>query len=512
MTDHDHFRRWTLALAVAATIVASLLLAPHAQAGTYRATQCNSGLGAGSGDAVFHRTSNHYVSHVGCGGTGLEIGHVAGHRATRSGRYGAWTLAAPSGARIVRANVRVEGQGRSGHRPELMIGTTSNRQKRLSRAAGSLHTVAWRSLNGALSLTARLRCTRPRCGKGRGASMALHHISLLLSDTIGPALGLGGSIYDEGSRRGTQKLESIASDSGGGVRSVGVEVNGRTVASRPNGCAVRRNVAIRLRPCPERVTSSFSLRTDAGPFRQGRNEVRVCASDFARDSVANRRCRIHTVHIDNLCPVSQIGATRLSATFSRGRTRISVASKKRARVRGRLTDSAGRGVGDARVCLASTVRDGGRRGEEVVATPVTATDGSFSARLPRGPNRAIRVADWPNTDSALEQHLLLGSRAIPSLRLRPKRAIRNGTRVRFRVRVPAPHPGHPRVEVQARSGKRWIRVARGRTGPDGIWRGSYRFHATTGSRRYAFRAVVPHSKGYPFQAGHSATRHAHVHG
>lgn len=493
--------------------IVCLLAGSRATAGTYRATQCNSSVGAGFRALLFHRTSSHYVAHSSCKGEGLTIRHREGNHATRGGRYGSWTLNAPKGARIVRARVRIAGQGRSGHRPKLVVGTEANKQVRLGRITDQVRTAAWSSSTGATSLSASLRCVRHgHCGEGKGAVLALHRINLLISDVTGPALGLGGSIFEGGARRGRQPLAAIASDSGGGVHRVAVEVNGRTVAAKPNRCAVRGNFALRPQPCPEHVVSSFVLRTASSPFRQGLNDVRVCASDFARDSTANRRCSHHHVRIDNRCPLSGRPAADLSASFAGGRNRITVPSNSRARVGGRLSDTDGNPVSGAVVCIASTTR-GERFGlERVVATPSTDAQGRFHARLPKGPNRAIRIANWPDGSAALERRLLLGSKAIPKLRLRPKRTIRNGKRVRFSVALPSPSAGHRRVEVQARSGHRWIRVARGRTGANGSWHGSYRFRATTGTRRYAFRAIAPHSKGYPFQPGHSKIRHARVKG
>ena len=66
--------------------------------------------------------------------------------------------------------------------------------------------------------------------------------------------------------------------------------------------------------------------------------------------------------------------------------------------------------------------------------------------------------------------------------------------------------------MEARSGRRWITVASGRTSPSGTWHGEYRFRSTTGSRRYAFRARVPKQPGYPYEAGRSAVRRIRVTG
>ena len=66
--------------------------------------------------------------------------------------------------------------------------------------------------------------------------------------------------------------------------------------------------------------------------------------------------------------------------------------------------------------------------------------------------------------------------------------------------------------VQARAGRRWVKVADGRTTAAGAWRGRYRFRSTTGTRRYAFRAVVPKQAGYPYEGGRSRVARATVSG
>ena len=58
-----------------------------------------------------------------------------------------------------------------------------------------------------------------------------------------------------------------------------------------------------------------------------------------------------------------------------------------------------------------------------------------------------------------------------------------------------------------KSGGHWLDLRHGRTGPGGVWRTRYRFHATTGRRRYAFRALIRAQRGYPYAAGRSRVRH-----
>jgi hypothetical protein len=148
--------------------------------------------------------------------------------------------------------------------------------------------------------------------------------------------------------------------------------------------------------------------------------------------------------------------------------------------------------------------------ERVAAVPLTDAEGRFRARIPSGPSREVRVAYWPSTAGAVERYLRIDVPARPRMRLRPRHAIENGSRVRFQVRLRGPASEHRRVRIQARSGVRWLDLRSGVTGAHGVYRARYRFHATTGRRSYRFRAVVPKQHGYPYEAGKSNVKRVTV--
>jgi hypothetical protein len=279
-------------------------------------------------------------------------------------------------------------------------------------------------------------------------------------------------------------------------------VNGEPVAARVVGCRLANRTAVRLRPCPAQSSGSFAAATTSSPFRQGPNLVRVCATDYAATTAANRACIDRRVRIDNLCPISNVprGATL--------RARL-IHQRAGALVAGRLLDRRGRGVPAARVCVATRVGLA-RAVERVAGTPLTGARGSFRATIPRGPSRNVRVAYWPRATTVLERHLQLDVRARPRLRLRPRHPIRNGNRVRFETRLPGPSRAHRWVRIEVRVGGRWLLLRQGLTGARGIYRARYRFHATTGRRSYSFRATVPKQDGYPYEAGRSEVKRVTV--
>ena len=498
-----------LTAAIAASGTLALTATPSADAGTYRAVQCHDRLTAGHADVVYARNSDRYLDSADCDGAGLGIAHEAGRRATREGRYGAWTLRAPTGTEIVRASAVVSGKRHDGHAPDLAIILADGARSVIAGAAGARDTLSWTGSAGR-SLVARLACARVgRCGRGEGAFLRIRRIAVQLRDTVAPRVTPAGSLLAPGSRRGTHALAVRAEDTGSGVRSSVIEVNGDPLASRSFACRVSQDVALRLRPCPADPTARFDVATTARPFRQGPNQVRVCAADFAPTTGANRACSIRTVRVDNLCPVSAIHGAELRARFAGGGTHRRARSDETVRIVGRLGDGEGGPVAGAEVCVASRTLGTGSA-ETITATPRTDSEGRFRARLPAGPSREIRVAHWPGPERALERYLRLTTRAVPRLRVRPQRTLENGERARFRVALPGPGPASRRVAVQARADGRWIRVAGGQTNARGTFRAAYRFRSTSGRRTYAFRAIVPRQAGYPYAGGASTTRRATV--
>lgn len=178
-------------------------------------------------------------------------------------------------------------------------------------------------------------------------------------------------------------------------------------------------------------------------------------------------------------------------------------------VRGRLLSASGTPVAGARVCVATHVPIPGAM-ERVAATPTTAPDGRFSAELARGPNRQVRIAYWWSSANAAERRLSLRAHAHPRLHVRPRHPLHNGKAARFAVELNGPAAEGRWVKLQARSGHHWVEVRNGRTNAKGTYRARYRFHATTGRRRYKFRAVVPSQQGYPYERGRSHVRRVTV--
>jgi hypothetical protein len=495
-------------LLVVVAVLAGVLFWPAAAgAGPYRVAICNPDLGSRHPDVIFQRTSDHYLSDAGCGAgqPGLVVRHD-GER-TGDGRWGAWTLRAPRGTVISHLGVSAAGRGGGGHLPQLLAIPPTGVARVFAAPDPGIERSRFTGLTRALM--ARLSCRRVSgCSRGRKAHIQIKRLALQLADSARPTISVAGSALKPGSHRGLQFVTAAGTDVGGGIHRFLLQVNGVPVTAQATPCRVRDGVALRLRPCPLSARTAFRMQTTAKPFHQGPNVLRICSADYAVGTAANRACTTRHIRIDNLCPISSTGAgPRLEAHLvhtSGGRDPTSA-------VRGRLLSASGAPVSGARVCVATRVPIAGAL-ERVVATPTTRPDGSFAAPLPPGPSRQVRVAYWWNGTSVAERYLSLRVHAHPQLLRRPHRPLHNGQHVRFKVELPGPSAGGRWVRLQARSDHRWGEVRNGRTNSHGIYRARYRFHATTGRQRYAFRAVVPTQRGYPYLRGRSRIRHATVMG
>ncbi len=178
---------------------------------------------------------------------------------------------------------------------------------------------------------------------------------------------------------------------------------------------------------------------------------------------------------------------------------------KRAGSTGRLTAGQGTPIADAPVIVEGRARSGG--GFVVLGTARTDAYGMFRFKIPAGPSRTVRYRyDGTNTVKPAEAQLVTKVWAAARLKA-SRRRVRNGQAVRFSGRLlgrPIPSAGKV-VALQAKVGRRWRTFATPRANAKGLFRHRYRFTATTGLRRYAFRALVAREAAYPYEKGVSPT-------
>jgi hypothetical protein len=174
---------------------------------------------------------------------------------------------------------------------------------------------------------------------------------------------------------------------------------------------------------------------------------------------------------------------------------------KRAASNGCLTTSQGTPIGGAPVVIEGQPRSGGPFVRLGVAT--TDAQGRFRFTIPAGPSRTVRYRyDGTNTVRPATAQLTTKVQAAARLKV-DRRRLLNGQSVRFTgwlLGGAIPAQGKL-VALQAKVGRGWRTFANPRANSKGRFKHRYRFTATTGLRRYAFRAVIAREAAYPYEAG-----------
>jgi hypothetical protein len=498
------------ALALALGLAASLALLPAvARGGTYVVVECHAQHNLAAPDAVFSRTSDHYVSSAGCAANqpGLTIRNNAD--VTKGGRYGAWSFYPPAGTVFTQIAAQSHIAHDAAHKAYFTItDNAGNVQHRWPRE-GVFDSVDWAAGDQAVIFSSFLACAMPAndsCGRSGSAHNHVRNLWFTLRDLAQPSLSVSGELFAPGLRSGVQSLQASASDVGGGVWRWRVLVNGAQAAAAEQPCdVIPGGAARRFMPCGSSAARTFPLDTESAPFRRGSNEVRVCVSDVGWP--ANETCTARTVLVDNACPSSgQAAASGLRGALGRGARAATIPSNRRARLMGRLS---GAGAG-ARICVFSR-RLRADAPEVLEAVVPVARGGGFTHLLARGPSRELRLVHRHGALSVSDE-LRLEVRARPRLKVGPRSHLANGQVARFRGKLPGPDAGGRVVVLQANSGGRWQAFRSARTGPDGRFSAVYRFRETTGRRLYRFRAVVREQAGYPYLKGASRIRRLVVSG
>ncbi len=348
-----------------------------------------------------------------------------------------------------------------------------------------------------------------------GPSISAHYIAATEVDPVAPELTTPqGSLLAGGIVRGQQDLELEASDEGGGLSEVSVLVNGLPAGQPKIGdCdlfqvknpSVVGMVAASVTPCPTSIEADWTLDTAAFPFHDGVNTVEVCAADYSSIGEPNKTCSTpQTVNVDNSCTESAVvGGEVLNVQFetSHGDT-VTVPYNQTAKVTGELTDNAGDAISGATICVQMQTLESSE-GLTPVATTTTNANGHFTYTVPPGPNRKFMLGYRHNTfQVARSVHYY--AHAKPTLRIIPRK-VKAGGRIRLVGKLPGPNAAGRAVVLQASAlrSKRWFTFRHATTNANGVFRGRYRFDATTRTTTYRIRAVVPKQAGYPWEVGRS---------
>lgn len=406
--------------------------------------------------------------------------------------------------------------------------------------------VATHDARGARRVHLRVACgdldlAGRQCGPGAPARANVYRGVFTLEDRDAPAVtSVSGDAMTDSLWAGATGITVGATDSGGGVYRLGVEVDGevkswQNLAAAP--CVAWPGTVrtfLSPKPCPSTVGGGQQISTADLP--DGVHTVRVLVEDAAGNQTTAygpvtktlRRTAEGTAVSGangggpgaaggsvsdpgplNGTPASAEARIRARWTGREGATR-SIRFNQRPKLDGQLTTPTGQPISDAFVRVTIT-RDARNSPAFTRDSLRTDKNGRFRWTLPKGiSSRAIRLTYHQRVnDTKAVATAKLHLRVAASVRLAlSRKTARRGQTVKITGTVvgrPVPSGGKL-VEMQARNpGKRWITFRTVRSKKSGKFSASYRFR-NGGPARFQMRARARKSGDYPYATGSSPVR------
>jgi hypothetical protein len=535
--------RYFTALILAVTAV--LVAACTASAGTYTVLSCQDRDGRptpasdGAGGWVPGSSGEVGLASLDrCAGAARDLeAVVSGPWSYPVGARAWWRFTAPADTLIDTFAIRYSSYTRPwDNRNEGLVAVFGSATGRIASLEGlGSAPEAWLSLGGLHDgyVQVHAQCDGPtgfpNCDANQvHAEVHIVRSEVALADESPPSAGpASGSAVAAATWQGTQLFAFPATDQGGGVYQAILDVDGATVLTRTvdewGGRCVDTTAGQRVfrypRPCLTSVDALVPV--DANALPAGDHDVTLRISDAA----GNLRT-VYSARKTIVAPARRIGpgsdlaergaangdnasdAARLTARWVRTRrATLTGPYGRRQVIRGRLSDQAKVGIGNARIELLTAIDDragapldkGGAR---------TRGDGRFTLILPRDASSRTLVLRYRShandTVAVAERTLRLKVRAGVRLRVAPRVAGRGQT-VRLSGRLvgrPVPKSGKI-VELQARSiGARWLTFRTVRAKRSGRFATRYTFRLG-GPAVYEMRARVREADDYPYATGAS---------
>ncbi len=316
-----------VAMVLALVVVACLLLAGEARAGTYRVAQCGWGVGVDldptlppTTGTAFSLDPSRCPVPAGTGPAGLRFEGAVAPDGTGGLARARWI--APQGTRFTDARLVWFGTAQSGS--WLGLGVDLGAEYRLlnySFTSVAPEVVDFPLAGQAWAFEAFLQCllTSPiACVRSTPSTMQVDLVTFALEDTQPPRAALGGALVAPGWHRGTVPLELTASDVGAGVAAEAATIDGAAVLGDAPACATQlienETRGTKMQPCPS--TASRSVEVDTTGLGDGVHTVGGCATDFAGDGACTPETQIE---VDNSAPSVVLGGIKegeASATVS----------------------------------------------------------------------------------------------------------------------------------------------------------------------------------------------------
>jgi hypothetical protein len=510
-------RRWAIAaVSIAATL--GPVVVTNADAGTYVIDDCPS---AGNGNAgpwtVFGESQN--TKGTCSGGLGDWIGpEGANMPPTGGGDLAGVQVAVPAGSAIT-----IRGARLWWYVPHQVSGATTYAIAAVNTGqVGGGNTPLERGVNPEVlvfpstttELTLADYCSNSdegngcTFGGGENPNLELFGASLRLFDPGLPSGSVtGGSLAGSGPASGTESLAYNASDGGSGVRYVELLLDGKSVAKNDYiaECPYQNFAA-----CPPNVSGTISWNT--GSVAGGQHEMALRVVNAAGNGLI---VDDHLITITNK-PVQTSSGSISGAGIANGQSpcagealELSVNGKRKPPIIAYGKAVTVKGVlhcgtvpiRGARVLIATL---GGPASAAINSSVTTALDGSFSYKVPTGPDRTLEFSytaysNDPGPSATATAAIMI--RPMIKLRIKPHHSS-NGHTIHWTGTVtggPYPQQGVT-LDVEVREGRGWKIFDQVVANRNGWFRYSYRFHATNESTTYRFRVALPDSGSgsYPY--------------
>ncbi len=577
MSSHAHGHRCVQTAVGVLAGVACLLAAPSlASAGTFTALSCHDAAGNAVGARGWHEgTANGgYITYGdGCaGGGGGSFGLSMGPDPTSeyvNGNGNTMTYSVPAGLQILSYSLQLHAFG-----GPCVVLENQNHELQCANGMGDVYvnhtgqsdpnydyrnigegpaerTVGARELSGVTEVNVGVGCdpgqdlSYPCPGSSSGGPEAQALVSsasfTLLDSTVPTVANVTGSLIAGGTLTGEDTITFTASDSGGGVYSASMLVDGHLLAQKvPNnngGLCVNLAPAssatmafVAPQPCP--ATENVNLTLNTTSLSAGQHQLQVLATDAAGDQVTAYDGTITVagssqggtgagagagVAIGPGSPLALRGApngtnasdqAKLTARWASTAKPTRTSSYGQAeRVTGRLSASTGQPISGAALDVFQTSAYQGARTASL-ASVRTGPTGEWTLTLPKDiSSSALRFAYRSHVDDTVPvatATLMLRVHAGVRLRIAP-RVTSVGHTIHFSGTLhgtPIPEEGKQLV-LEARSGAgEWIQFNTIRTDAEGRYRASYRFKFP-GPVTYQFRVLSRFESGFPFLDGAS---------
>jgi predicted outer membrane repeat protein len=354
----------------------------------------------------------------------------------------------------------------------------------------------------------------------------------LVDNTPPSVSNVGGPLLAGGTLSGQQAISFNASDGQSGVYGGSLAVDGRTAVTQildTNGGACQSlNVTSdgqrsfeHAQPCKTSLSATLTLNT--GLLAAGQHSLELVVDDAAGNQTIAYDGTITTsgpptigvnggLRGPRIANGQPCAGEELNLQINRRRRPPIVLYGEPVTVRGVLHCGTVP-IRNASVAIATLA---GPPGAAIHSSVQTALDGSFSYKVPAGPDRTLEFSYTAYSDDPGPS-----ATAAAAIRVRPRIKLRigphatsNGHTIHWSGTIaggPFPQQGVT-LDVEVREGRRWKIFDQVVANTKGKFHYSYHFHATTEPTTYTFRVTLPDTgaRGYSYTPGPSNQVEVHV--